>query len=41
MKVLVISPGYLPVPATNGGAIEHLIDAITEENEKEKSVYLR
>lgn len=36
MKVLVISPGYLPVPATNGGAIEHLIDTITEENEKEK-----
>jgi len=38
MRVLVISPGYLMLPAVNGGAIECLIDTITEENEKFKKV---
>lgn len=33
MKLLIISPGYLTMPAVNGGAIEGLIDTITEENE--------
>ncbi len=33
MKVLIITPGYLMVPAINGGAIEGLVDTIVKENE--------
>lgn len=36
MDILVITPGYLAVPAINGGAIENLVDIITKENEEYK-----
>lgn len=36
MNILVITPGYLEVPAINGGAVENLIDTIVTENEKYK-----
>lgn len=36
MNILVITPGYLAVPAINGGAVENLVDTITIENEKYK-----
>lgn len=36
MKVLIITPGYLAVPAINGGAVENLVDIIIQENEKYK-----
>lgn len=36
MNILVITPGYLAVPAVNGGAIENLVDIITRENEQYK-----
>lgn len=32
--IAIISAGLLPVPATNGGAVETLIDIIVSENEK-------
>lgn len=38
MKILIISPGYLPVPAINGGAVESLIDTIVNENEKQQKI---
>ena len=34
MKVLVITPGVLPVPATKGGAVEKLIEEYINFNEK-------
>lgn len=34
MNILIISPGILPVPAVNGGAVENLIEIFLEENEK-------
>lgn len=36
MKVLLITSGQLPVPATKGGAIENLIQEIMKENEVSK-----
>ena len=36
MKILIITPGYLAVPAVNGGAVENLVDIIIKENEKLK-----
>ncbi len=33
MKIAIISPGYLPLPAVNGGAVERLIDFLIEYNE--------
>jgi spore coat protein SA len=38
LKILIISPGYLPVPAINGGAVESLIDTIVNENEKQQKI---
>lgn len=38
MKIAIICPQGLPVPAVKGGAIETLIDVITKENEKEKKL---
>lgn len=35
MKAAMITPGFLPVPAVNGGAVEVLITDILEGNEKE------
>lgn len=34
MKVLIISPGYLPITGNHGGAIENLINIYLEHNEK-------
>lgn len=34
MKLAIISPGFQPVPAVNGGAIEQLITGIVEANEQ-------
>ena len=33
MKVLVISPGVLPIPASKGGAVEKLIESYMRYNE--------
>ena len=35
MKVAVITSGFLPIPATKGGAVENLIINLLNENEKE------
>lgn len=32
-KIAIISPGFLPIPAVEGGAVESLIHTIIEENE--------
>lgn len=34
MKLAIISPGFQPVPAVNGGAIEQLITSIVEANDQ-------
>lgn len=34
MKIAVISPGFMPVPAVVGGAVETLVTNLIEENEK-------
>lgn len=36
IKCAIITPGFLPVPATQGGAVETLITNLIESNEKEK-----
>ena len=33
MKLAIISPGFVPVPAVRGGAVEQLITYIIEANE--------
>lgn len=38
MRVAIITTGYLPVPATKGGAVESIIDDFIKQNEKEKKV---
>lgn len=38
MKVLVISPGVLPIPASKGGAVEKLIEAYIKYNEENHKV---
>ena len=38
MKVAIICPEYLPVPACNGGAVETLISYLIEDNEKYKDL---
>lgn len=40
MKVMVITAGYFPVPATKGGAVEALIEYIIRENELYKKLDL-
>ncbi|MFI3227804.1 MAG: glycosyltransferase family 4 protein [Clostridia bacterium] len=39
-KVVLITPGVLPVPATQGGAIETLVELLLEQNEICKNVKL-
>ncbi|WP_029507372.1 glycosyltransferase family 4 protein [Ligilactobacillus animalis] len=39
-KVAIITAGYFPVPATRGGAVENLVENLTNENEKEDKVEL-
>ena len=34
MKIAVITSGYLPVPATKGGAVENIVENLISENEK-------
>lgn len=34
MKILIIAPGVLPIPATKGGAVEALIESYINYNEK-------
>lgn len=36
LKCAIITPGFLPVPAVDGGAIEMLVTNLMEANEKEK-----
>ena len=38
MKIAIITSGFLPVPATKGGAVENLIVNILKENEKRKKM---
>lgn len=38
MKVCIISPMMLPIPALKGGAIETIIDQIIKENEKQMKI---
>lgn len=33
LKVALVSPGFLPVPAVNGGGVEKLIDILINDNE--------
>ena len=40
MKILIITPGYLAVPAINGGSVENLIDTIISENENERKLQI-
>src|SRR5271157_864421 len=35
MEVTIITTGFLPVPATSGGAMETLVQQILDENEKD------
>lgn len=39
-RILIVTPGKLPVPAIKGGAVETLIDMIISENEKDQSFKL-
>lgn len=39
-KVAVITSGFLPIPASKGGAVENLIDIFNQENEKYKKIKL-
>ena len=36
MRIAMITPGYLPVPAVKGGAVEVLIEELIKGNEREK-----
>lgn len=38
MNVLIITSGWLPVPAVNGGAVESLVDYIIDENERQDKI---
>ena len=38
MQIAIITSGFLPVPATKGGAVENLIVNILKENEKNKKI---
>ncbi|MBD5399517.1 MAG: glycosyltransferase family 4 protein [Treponema sp.] len=39
LKIAFVSPGYKPVPDVAGGAVEHLMTQIIEENEKNPRFY--
>ena len=38
MRVLIIPPGVLPIPAIKGGAVEKLIETYINENEKQHKI---
>ena len=40
MKVLIVSPSMLPVPAVKGGAVEALIESLIKQNEQYKKIEL-
>lgn len=33
-KIAIVAPALLPIPATKGGAVKHLVNHFIEENEK-------
>ena len=37
-NIAIITSGFLPVPATKGGAVENLIVNLLNENEKNKKI---
>src|SRR5271157_4153919 len=37
MEVTIITTGFLPVPATSGGAMETLVQQLLDENEKDSA----
>ena len=39
MNLAVITSGFLPLPASKGGAVENLIENLLNENEKENEIY--
>lgn len=39
-KIIIISDGYLPIPAVKGGAVPSLIDSIIYENEKNGQIQI-
>lgn len=39
-KILLITPGIFPVPATHGGAVEYLTQLYVDENDKKQHVIL-
>ena len=40
MKCAIITPGYLPVPATRGGAVEGLINELIDLNETKQKIII-
>lgn len=40
MKIAMITPGFLPVPAVQGGAVEVLIQYLIEGNEKKQNCHI-
>lgn len=38
MSLAIVTNGYMPVPATRGGAVESLVDNFIEENERKKEL---
>ena len=38
MKLAIITSGYLPVPASKGGAVENLVENFIKENESKKNI---
>ena len=40
MKVLIVSPCDLPVPATKGGAVATLVESLVKQNEKNNEIDL-
>ena len=40
MKILIVNPGGLPVPAVKGGAVQTLVDTIIKENDKKNKCEL-
>lgn len=39
LKIVIIAPAFLPIPATKGGAIETLIQHLVKENELQKKLH--
>ena len=39
-RICLIAPGLLPVPATQGGAIETLMTSLADENERQQRLDL-